>query len=308
MSFRRKRKIAWTYLFLAPQFVLLAAFTVYPILMSYVYSLYDWSGIGPLNDFVGLSNFRAVLEDSSFWNAFRNNMIYMFFLTVLSLPTTFVAALVLNLKFLRGRTAYRTLLFLPVVTTAAIIGIVLKFIFGNDNALFNNVLISLGILKEPVGWLADPTKAMIVLIAVGVWKLFGMIMIYWLAGLQSLPSEVFDAAKMDGAGYLATVRYLTVPLLLPVATVILLLTALNGMHVFDMVTTLTGGGPYFATDMVDLYIYRYVFASGGFPQMGYASAAGIIFGLSIFALSVLLGGLVRVSGGKKAKSDAGWGG
>jgi len=289
--------------FLLPQAVLLAAFTLYPIVMSYVYSLYDWSGIGPLVDFVGLGNYREVIRDSAFWNALRNNLVYMFFLTALSLPTTLFAAMIVNLRFLKGRTAYRTLLFLPVVTTAAVVGIVLKFIFGNDNALFNNVLIAVGILKEPVNWLADPTKAMIVLILVGVWKMFGMIMIYWLAGLQSIPPEVYDAAQIDGARYWATVRYITVPLLLPIGTVILLLTALNGMHVFDMVTTLTGGGPFFATDMVDLYIYRYVFASGGFPQMGYASAAGIIFGLVIFALSLLLGGFVRWSGGRK--QDAG---
>lgn len=290
-------------MFLLPQAVLLAAFTLYPIVMSYVYSLYDWSGIGPLADFVGLGNYRAVVLDSAFWNALRNNLVYMFFLTALSLPTTLFAAMIVNLRFLKGRTAYRTLLFLPVVTTAAVVGIVLKFIFGNDNALFNNVLIAVGILKEPLNWLADPTKAMIVLILVGVWKIFGMIMIYWLAGLQSIPPEVYDAAQIDGARYWATVRYITVPLLLPIGTVILLLTALNGMHVFDMVTTLTGGGPFFATDMVDLYIYRYVFASGGFPQMGYASAAGIIFGLVIFALSLLLGGFVRWSGGRK--QDAG---
>jgi ABC-type sugar transport system permease subunit len=308
LSLRNKQKTAWAYLFLLPQLAFLIAFTLYPIVMSYVYSFYDWSGIGPLEEFIGFDNFRSVWQDSAFWNAFRNNMIYMVFLIVLALPTTLIAAMVMNLSYLRGRTLYRTLLFLPVVTTSAIIGIVLKFIFGNENALFNNVLIAVGIINEPVNWLADPTKAMIVLIIVGVWKMFGMIMIYWLAGLQSLPSEVFDAAKIDGANYWATIRFITVPLLLPVGAVILLLTALNGMHVFDMVTTLTGGGPFFATDMVDLYIYRYVFASGGFPQLGHASAAGIIFGVSIFVLSLLLGGLVRLAGGRKSSVDSRLGG
>lgn len=302
MNSRNLKMYGWAYLFLFPQLLAFGVFTVYPVIMSYVYALFDWSGFGPLEQYVGLGNLKSVLHDSSFWNAFRNNMVYILFYTLLVLPLTLIAAITVNLSFLKGRTVYRTFLFLPVVTTTAIVGIILKYIFGGDGALFNELLLAARIIGEPVDWLAKPGTAMAVLIGSGVWKGFGMIMIYWLAGLQSLPAELFESAKIDGAGFWTSLWYVTLPLLLPVGTVILLLTVLNGMHVFDLATTLTGGGPYFATDMMDLYIYRYAFGSAGFPQLGYASAAGIVFGLSIFAISIILGAIVRLAGARNTSS------
>ncbi|MCZ8513880.1 sugar ABC transporter permease [Paenibacillus filicis] len=292
---RSAQRYMWAYLFILPQFAFFLVFTVYPILMSYVYSFYDWSGIGPLNKFVFLDNFKAVLADHAFWNAFKNNMIYILLQTSLVLPLTLIMAILLNISFLKGRTLYRTIYFLPVITTASIVGAVMKFIFGNDNALFNNFLLALGIIREPVAWLSKPITAMGVLIIVGVWKIFGIIMVYWLAGLQTIPADNYEAAKIDGAGAWQTLRFITLPLLAPVGAVILLLTVVNGMHVFDLVKTLTEGGPFFGTDMVDLYIYRYAFGSGGFPQLGYASAAGVVFGVAIFTITLVLGWFVKLS-------------
>lgn len=295
-SKRQRRLYCWAWLFLLPQLLAFAVFTLYPIVMSYVYAFFDWNGFGPLERFIGLGNFRTLAGDEAFWRAFRNNIVYISFHTVLVMPATLAAAMLLNWAALKGRVFYRTLLFLPVVTTTAVVGIVLKFIFGNEHALFNDVLLKLGLLREAYAWLANPRSAMAVLIISGVWKSFGMIMIYWLAGLQALPRELYEAAKIDGAGAWSSLRYITLPLLVPVGTVILLLTVMNGMHVFDLASTLTGGGPYFATDMVDLYIYRYAFGNSGFPQLGYASAAGIVFGVLIAAVSLILGGLVRLAG------------
>ncbi|MBW4079908.1 carbohydrate ABC transporter permease [Paenibacillus sp. S150] len=303
MNQRKNKLYAWAYLFLLPQLIAFGVFTLYPIIMSYVYALYDWSGFGPLQKFVGLANFHSILQDKAFWNAFGNNLFYIFWITVLALPLTLAAAMLVNLTFLKGRVVYRTLLFLPVVTTTAIVGLVLKFIFGNEHALFNEILMAIGLIREPVGWLAGPGTAMGVLIGSGVWKIFGTIMIYWLAGLQSLPEEIYEAAKIDGAGFWGSVRYLTLPLLVPIGTVILLLTVMNGIHVFDLASTLTGGGPFFATDMMDLYIYRYAFESGGFPQLGHASAAGIIFGLTIFGISLILGGAKQLAGRRTKRTN-----
>jgi ABC-type sugar transport system permease subunit len=155
------------------------------------------------------------------------------------------------------------------------------------------VLIKLGILSQPIPWLGQPGTAMIVLVLIGSWKFFGMMMVYWLAGLQSLPDDVYEAAKVDGANYWQTFSRITIPLIIPVSTVILLLTVVNSMHVFDLVKTLTDGGPFFATETVDLYIYNYAFSTSGFPQIGYASAAGIVFGVTIFALTLVLGWFVK---------------
>jgi multiple sugar transport system permease protein len=290
---RRRIKYLWAYLFILPQLLFFIFFTIYPIIMSYIYAFYEWSGIGPLNRYIGIDNFEKLIHEEKFWNAFRNSLIFMTAKTVILMPLTLLMALILNQALFKGKVIYRTIYFLPVVTTTSIVGIIMKFIFGNDKALVNEVLIKLGILSQPIPWLGQPGTAMIVLILIGSWKFFGMMMVYWLAGLQSLPGDVYEAAKVDGANYWQTFRSITIPLLIPVSTVILLLTVVNSMHVFDLVKTLTDGGPFFATETVDLYIYNYAFSTSGFPQIGYASAAGIVFGLTIFALTLVLGWFVK---------------
>lgn len=285
-----------------PQLIFYIVFTIYPIIMSYVYAFFEWSGIGPLNNFVRFENFSRLIADDKFWNAFGNSLIYMVAKTALLMPTTLLLALILNQAFFKGKVFYRTVYFLPVVTTTSIVGIIMKFIFGNENALVNEALIAVGLLDQPIPWLGQAGTAMAVLILIGSWKFFGMMMVYWLAGLQSLPGDVYEAARVDGANYWQTLRYITLPLLLPVTVVILLLNIVNSMNVFDLVKTLTEGGPFFATETVDLYIYNHAFSTSGFPQIGYASAAGIVFGLTVFLMTLVLGLLGKwTRDGKKAQ-------
>ncbi|MEC0265332.1 sugar ABC transporter permease [Paenibacillus anseongense] len=293
VSRRMRIRYLWAYALIGPQVLFFLAFTVYPIVMSYVYSFYEWSGFGPLENFIGLDNFIKLVHEQAFWNAFRNSLIYMTAKTLILLPTTLMLALVLNQALFKGKVFYRTVYFLPVVTTTSTVGIVMKFIFGNENALVNEALMGLGALSKPIPWLGQADTAMFVLILIGSWKFFGMVLVYWLAGLQSLPKDVYEAAKTDGANGVQTLRHITLPLLAPVGAVILLLTVVNSMHVFDLVKTLTGGGPFYATETVDLYIYNFAFSTSGFPQIGYASAAGIVFGVAIFILTGLLGLLVK---------------
>lgn len=270
-------------------------FTAYPIVMSYVYAFFNWSGIGPMNQFVGWQNFANVTSDPVFWSDFRHSMIYMIGQTVCVIPTTFFIALLVNQKWLKGRAIYRTILFLPVVTTTAIVGIVMQYIFGNQNALVNDALLAAHLIHQSIPWLGEPNTAMGVLIVVGSWKYFGIVMVYWLAGFQSLPEEVFESAKIDGANFFQSLWHITLPLLKPVAAVILLLTVVNGLFVFDLVETLTGGGPYYGTETVDVYIYRYAFASGGFPRIGYASAAAVLYGITITLISLMIGIVVKLA-------------
>ncbi len=292
---RQRKRFMWAYLFVLPQFVFFIAFTIYPIVMSYVYSLFNWSGIGPLKRFVGWDNYVRVLQDERFWNAFQNTFIYVAGTTVILLPTTLLMAVVLNRGLQKGKVLYRVIYFLPVITTTAIVGLIMRSIFGNKNALFNELLMAIGLLDAPYPWLTRASSAMVIVILVGAWKFFGMMMVYWLAGLQSLPSDVYEAASIDGCGPVQSFRYITVPLLLPIGAVILLLSVVSGLHVFDLVKTLTEGGPYYGTDVMDLYIYRYAFDSGGPPAFGFASAAGIVFGLSILAITLIIGGLIRMT-------------
>lgn len=292
---RDRRRRVWAYAFVLPQLVLVAAFTLYPIVMTHVYSLYEWPGFGPLDRFVGLRNYTRILADELFWNAFQKSFIFMAGTVALQLPLALFIAVLLNSERLYGRNIYRTLFFIPVVTTSAVIGIVMRSIFASHDGLVNNGLMWVGLIDRPIRWLAQGDTAMIALILVASWKWLGIKMIMWLAGLQSLPAELYDAAKVDGANYWQTFRYITVPLLIPVGVVVLLFSIVDALTAFDLIFTMTEGGPGFATEFMELYIYRYAFTSfaGGLPQLGYASAAGVFFGVTVFLISLVLSLLAR---------------
>lgn len=298
----RTRKQLWCLLFIAPQLVLFLLFTLYPLIMSYVYAFFDWSGFGRLDHFVGFANFIETFSDPIFWNAFRNSLTFMLYVIIIQVPLALLMALLLNAEWLKGKTVYRTIYFLPVVTTTAVVGLVMRFIFGAYKGLVNEILIRLGLLSTPVDWLGSIDTAFLIVVLVGIWKSFGMKLIYWLAGIQSLPKEVLEAAKIDGAGPLQMLRYVTIPLLLPVGSVILLMSAVNALHVFDLVKAMTDGGPAFKTDMVDVYIYRYAFSGKGEARVGFASAAGVLYGMAVMLISLILGLLVKLSGGRKTRS------
>lgn len=287
---RTRTRRLWAALFVAPQLLIVVAFTLYPITMTHVYSLYEWPGFGPLDRFVGFANYAAVVSDELFWNAFYKSFLFMAGTVAIQLPLALLVAIVLNSERLYGRSIYRTLFFIPVVTTSAVIGIVMRSIFASHNGLVNNALLFSGLVDRPIRWLSQGDTAMWALVLVASWKWLGIKMIMWLAGLQSLPTELYDAAKVDGAGFWQTFRFITVPLLVPVGIVVLLFSIVDALTAFDLIFTMTEGGPGFTTEFMELYIYRYAFTSfaGGLPQLGYASAAGVFFGVTVFAISAAL--------------------
>lgn len=291
VSHRQKRKYIWAYVFLAPQAIIFLILSAYPIVMSYVYSFFRWTGVGPLEKFIGFQNYLQLFQDHRFWSALQNTVAYVVGTTVLSVGGALIIAIILNDTRLKGKGFYRTIYFLPVVTTMAIIGIIMSNIFG-VNGLVNEILLALNAVEQPIRWLTDETLAMIVLILVGSWKGLGINMIYWLAGLQAIPVELYESAQLDGAGFWRTLQHITLPLLKPITAVIILLSLVGGMNVFDLVKTLTDGGPYFATETLDLYIYNYAFTDvhgGSTSMMGYASAAGVLLGIFTFGISLIFG-------------------
>jgi len=180
------------------------------------------------------------------------------------------------------------------------VGIVMKNIFSFQGGFLNSILLKVGIISEPINWLGTTGLAMVALIIIGVWKGFGIKVIYWLAGLQTLPKDLYEAARVDGANILQQFFYITLPLLIPFLVVITFFQTVWAFNVFDLVKTFTNGGPFFGTDVVPLYIYRYAFEiEGGFPRMGFASAAGIVYGLATMIISIILGLLVKKFGNGK---------
>jgi len=179
--------------------------------------------------------------------------------------------------------------FLPVVTSSAIVGIVMTFIFSPLDGPINMLLLQVGLVEFPVDFLGDPDTALWTVVAVYIWKWFGVTMIYWLAALQVVPRDVYEAARLDGANPWQMHRTITLPMIVPFALVIVLITVVSALNIFGLVQTMTGGGPFFATEVMELYIYRNAFGAGALPRLGYASAAAIFFGVTVLVLSLLQG-------------------
>ncbi len=284
----------WSYLYLAPMIILLLAFIIYPIFASLGYTLYQWNGIGDPSAYVGFDNFKQVMTDSIFWEAFGHTFLYTIVLVPVQLTLALVLALILNNPKLRFSTFYRSVYFLPVVTSPAVIGVVMNLMISNFGDNFDNILYNLHIIHEHIDWLADPRFVLWIIIVIGIWNTLGYNLVYFLAGLQTIPVELYEASRIDGASRGAQFFAITVPMLRGVGLVILFLAILGSLNVFDIVQVLTGGGPYFSSEVVSTYIYHQAFGSysvggagGGVmqPNVGFASAASFFFGLILMVLT-----------------------
>ena len=284
---RRIRQYIWCWIFILPTTLFYLGIQGWPILSSIYYSALNWSGISSDKAFVGLGNFKELLSDHWFWNAFANSFKYMLYSVPLLIILSLFLAVLLNEKTLKMREVYRTLFFLPVITTASIVGIIMLFIWSPTGAI-NGVLRLFG-EKQTINFLGQAKLALPTVAVIGVWKDVGIYMIYWLAALQSVPQDVVEAAKIDGAGKWQEFRYITVPIILPIGGVIVLLAVINSLKVFDIVQTMTGGGPFFATDVMGTFVYRTAYASSvGMPRLGYASAAAMLFGICVILIGFVL--------------------
>ncbi|MCA9892250.1 MAG: sugar ABC transporter permease [Anaerolineae bacterium] len=283
------------YLFLLPTVILFGLFTLYPMIASFLLSFQDWNGFSREATYVGLANYQEVIADPQFWLAFTNTIVFMVVTVPIRVTLALILALILNNPKLPFAGLFRTALFLPVVTTMAIIGVVMTFVFDPVGGPVNQVLLDTNLISAPINFLGRSSSALPTAMGIHVWKWFGVTLIYWLAALQTVPEELYEAARVDGANVFQTFRHITVPLLVPFGIIIVLITAIDTLRVFDLILTLTGGGPFLKTEVVEVYIYRWAFNSS-IPRLGYASAAAVFFGLTTMFMAILqaLGyGLVR---------------
>jgi multiple sugar transport system permease protein len=286
----RRRTQLWCLGFVAPGVVLAGLFTFYPMVMSWYYSLVQWNGFGSAQTFVGLDNYRRLVHDHYFWAAFGRSFLFVVVAVPIRLGLSLVIAIVLNNQALKLSKFYRTFFFLPVVTTSAIVGIVMTFVLSPFHGPVNQALQHLSITGGPLDFLGNSHTALWSIMGVEIWKDFGISMIYWLAALQTVPKEYQEAAAVDGAGPWQTFWRVSAPILLPFAAIITVLTANNTLHLFALVQSMTQGGPFYSTQLIEVFIYQTGFASensGGVPQLGYASAAGCLFGLAVMAIAML---------------------
>lgn len=285
--------------------LLFLAFTVWPIVASWFYAFFDWNGVEPLTDFVGFDNFREVLVDPLFWNAAWHSLLFSLGAIVIQVPLALLMAVLLNKLWLRGRNVYRLLIFLPVVSTLAVVGIVFRILLDPVGGPVNEALGWFGV--DPVNFLGDASTALPSVIAIAIWHSIGITLVYWLASLQTVPQDLYDAAAIDGANARQTLTRITLPMIAPLAVVILALTFQRSLNPFDLVQAMTGGGPGRATDVEATYVYRLAFGSTVTEhRYGFASAAGAVFGVLVLTVTLLLAPFVRWARG--LREDRGTGG
>jgi raffinose/stachyose/melibiose transport system permease protein len=255
--------------FLLPALILYSVFVLYPIVQSISYSGYDWNGLEPLTEWVGLDNFRAAFADPLFVEAIQHNFIIIGLSLALQIPFAIALAVMLSRR-LKGRG--------PFILSEVVTGVVWRQIYRPEG-LFDVLLTSVGLGDLSREWLADPSIALYSLFFVISWKYFGFHMVLIMAGLQTIPNELEEAASIDGASWWQGFRFVTLPLLGPTIRVSMFLSIIGALQLFDLVWVTTKGGPVNATATMATYLVDWGFRRG---QFGYASAVSvIIFGLSL---------------------------
>jgi raffinose/stachyose/melibiose transport system permease protein len=232
-------------------------FIVVPSVMGLYYSLTNWNRFSSETEFIGLDNYRAIFgEDRALWQAVKNTVVFTLVTIVAKTVIGLFLALLVSKGIRRLSTAYRALIYLPAILPMIAVGIVFKSILHPKTGALNSFLRLVGLDSLALRWLTDPAIALYSIIAVDTWKGVGFIMVLLLAGIESIPHEYYEAARIDGASSFDEFRYITLPLLKPVLTVTTVLNLLYGLKVFDSVFVLTNGGPGYATETVNTIVFK----------------------------------------------------
>ena len=269
-------------LFLLPALVLYGLLVIAPVVQAIYYSAFDWNGLGSLDDFVGLENFRRAFSDDVFVGALKHNGFFIALSLLLQLPFALGMALLLQAR-LRGRALLRILYFAPFVLSEVVTAVIWTLMLQPDG-LVDQSLDRAGLDPLIHQWLAEPGIVLWSLFVVISWKYFGFHMILYLAGLQQIPRELEEAAMIDGASRLQVLRYVTLPLLGPTIRISAFLSVIGALQLFDLIWVMTGGGPVNASNTMATYMIDWSFKRF---QFGYASAVAVIM-LVISLLFALL--------------------
>jgi len=251
--------------FLAPSVVLFGVFLAAPLVYALYISFNQWSMLRSPT-WIGLENYRRILEDDIFWRSLRNTAVFTLLFVPIVTVMSLVSAALLN-QAIRGKALFKALIFIPIITPSVVVGVVWTYAFQPELGLINQLLRSLSLPTSL--WLGSPSVALPALVLVTIWQRFGWFMILFLAGLQDIPVEVKEAAKVDGASPIRSFFDITLPLLRPTVVLVTVLAAIGAFQVFDLIFVMTEGGPAYATQTLSYYIYTKAFRSF---DMGYAAA------------------------------------
>ncbi|WP_460628599.1 carbohydrate ABC transporter permease [Intrasporangium mesophilum] len=269
--------------FVGPGLALFITFVVWPILKAVQFSVYKWKGFGPLVDFVGFKNYASVLQNEVFTDALRHNLVIVVLSVAIQLPLGLAIALLLN-RNIRGRGLLRTIIFVPYVLAEVVAGVVWFQLLQPQYGVVDTIMRAIGLEGPEEGWLGTPDFALWTVMAVLTWKYLGLAVILFLAGLQSVPEELFEAAEIDGASWWQVQTRITIPLLGPTIRTWVFLSMIGSLQLFDMVWILTGGGPANSTTTMATFL---ITEGTKRQNYGIAAAASVVLFVVALVMAVL---------------------
>jgi len=268
-------------LFYIPAVLLLLTFVAYPFAQSIKISFFRWNGYSPTMKYVGIENYAKMVSDKRFWMAFRNTIIYGFGSTLIQNILGLSFALLVNSRF-KGNNVVRTVVYMPIMISALIMGFIMSFFFTFDNGVLNDIISIFGV--EPHDWLASGTFGVIAITLINSFQYMGNCMIIYLAGLQGIPQMYYEAGAIDGVDGFGAFRYITLPLLMPSIQSAVIINLIGGLKLYEGVIALTNGGPVFRTHSVMSYVTNLYFDQ---EKAGYSAAVGIAVFFFILLVSTV---------------------
>lgn len=276
------------YFFISPFYILFTIFFLFPTLFALVLGFFKWAALGT-PEFFGVRNYERLFSDEIFWQAVGNTAFYAASSLFVIVPLALLEAMVLNSKRLKFRAFWRAVYFAPIVTSTVAISIVFRMLYNGDYGLINNIIKALGGL--PVNWLGDFAAVKIAVMGIVTWRWTGLLAVYFLAGLQSISEELYEAAAIDGASSFDRFRHITIPSLRPVILFVSVIVVIGSLQIFDDPQVLFGsggGGNVGGPANSGLSIVQYLYSRGiGQLLFGYASAVGLFLFVVIFALTLI---------------------
>ncbi|WP_413374992.1 carbohydrate ABC transporter permease [Alkalihalobacillus sp. 1P02AB] len=268
--------------FLAPALLLYIVFMAYPMLDAVRYSLFDWNGASTSMNFVGLENYAALMQDSLFLRALGHNLLWVVLsLLLMVLPTLLLSVLISKVK--KGRTFFRAAFYLPSVLSLAVVGVLWSKIYDPTMGPINTFLRATGLEFLARNWLGEPMLVIPALVIASTWAFYGLYMILFLAGLQSIDTQMYEAADIDGAGPIRKFWYITVPSLRNTMNVVVSMVIIHALKGFALIWIMTQGGPFYMSEVVSTYVYKSAFSMN---QVSYAAAQSVVLGIIIITFTI----------------------
>lgn len=268
------------YLLVSPYLLFVIVFVVFPVFFCFFLTFNKWNIIAPMH-FIGLKNYNRLIHDRLFWKAILNTLKFLLLHIPLQLTVSLFLAYLLNQKIKAG-SFFRAAFFMPVIVSGVVVTILWQQLLGFDTGLINRMLLSLGLGK--VGWLINPDIAIYSIAAMATWKNVGLYVILFLVGLQSVPVQYYEAAKMEGATPWQQFYHITLPMINPTIFMVVILSTIGGFNLFIEPYIMTGGGPLNTTLSAVLYIYKQAFQ---YYNMGYSATLGFFYAILIMSVVVL---------------------